>query len=1117
MKRFTLIFISVTLSIFLFSQAPQAFKYQTLVRNDQGEVLANQPVNFQISIIEGEIFDPAVYTEIHYATTNQFGLVNLEIGNGSTVLGDFSTIDWANYSHFIEVEIEIDESGYQLMGTSPLLSVPYALYAENAGMTADGDWTLSGNDQYSSVSGNVGIGTTTPLEKLHVAGGDLGMDVQHYYKSGTTRMGCWMNNLGGFFHNMDYNGSWSVLNPGEPSGIFELDTRPNLLGFRVYLDDMGGAPNWFEGGNQALEFTPSFLKFKTAGYTRLFVDNVGNFGVGTTTPTEKFQVSGGNLGLDLQKFCKSGTTRLGSWIYNVGGFFNNLEFNGSFSTLNPGQPTGVFELDTRPGNTGFTVYLDDNGNIPDWLEGGNTVIDFTPSTLKFKTDGYTRMTVDNSGNVGIGTMSPSEKLEVVGTVKATAFIGDGSGLTGITPAPDNDWTIIGDDMWSNNTGVVNIGTDLAYPSGGLGINGPVGAWRNSTSALLTLLDSRTDGWGWNIYCGDKTLGDFSINEYATPGYDTSRVYLARGGNVGIATITPTEKLDVNGTVKATAFVGDGSGLTGISGTSDNDWIIDGVDIYSALSGNVGIGTNNPNEKLEIDQGNILIKGNDSFNNSGEEANLYLGSTHNYIKAEYGYGVKIGTYSVGDAICLQEISGNVGIGNTNPTEKLDVSGTVKATAFIGDGSGLTGVSGTPDNDWIIAGDNMYSGVSGNIGIGTTNPIFKLEVDGAISAFRNNNSGVIKINDKRPSGAAWNLYTGALTQGDFSIHEDAVGNTARLYIKAGGDVGIGTDNPSEKLEIDQGNILIKGDDSFNNAGEEATLYLGTTHNYIKAEYGYGVKIGTYSIGDAICLKEISGNVGIGTTSPNVKLDVIGDNYGTIIHGTNTYNPPNPAYHHYGVIGDAIEIPNYGVGVEGNGGYVGVGGDARITGDGSRYGVYGEAEGGSIVNIGVKGKFVYAGSGCGVYYEGGLAGTGTKSTVVRTEEVPKLVYCQESPENWFEDFGTGIIISGKTVVPIVTDFLQTVTFDEKNPMKVFISPNANIGIWWIEKRQDQFVLYAPDAKDGAAFDYRIVAKRKGFESIRLELFEGAYCDQYLYPDINDVPQKYREEWLRLNSKEK
>ena len=132
MKRLFYSIIVLMLSATVFAQAPQSFKYQAVARDANGDVIANQKVSFQISILQGSESGTAVYTETHVDSTNQFGLVTLEIGTGTTI-DDFTGIDWSNNAYFIQ--IEMDASGgtsYTLMGTSQLLSVPYALHAKTA-------------------------------------------------------------------------------------------------------------------------------------------------------------------------------------------------------------------------------------------------------------------------------------------------------------------------------------------------------------------------------------------------------------------------------------------------------------------------------------------------------------------------------------------------------------------------------------------------------------------------------------------------------------------------------------------------------------------------------------------------------------------------------------------------------------------------------------------------------------------------------------------------------------------------------------------------------------------------------------------------------------------------
>jgi len=147
----------------VWAQSPQSFKYQAIARDVNGIVLANQSVGIQISILEGSIYGASVYIETFEPTTNNFGLINLNIGTGTPVTGDFTTIDWANDKYFIKVEMDpANGTAYQIMGTSQLLSVPYALHAKTAETVTETDPVFGA----SVASGITGTDTTNWNNKL---------------------------------------------------------------------------------------------------------------------------------------------------------------------------------------------------------------------------------------------------------------------------------------------------------------------------------------------------------------------------------------------------------------------------------------------------------------------------------------------------------------------------------------------------------------------------------------------------------------------------------------------------------------------------------------------------------------------------------------------------------------------------------------------------------------------------------------------------------------------------------------------------------------------------------------------------------------------------------------
>ena len=139
MKKLFTFMVAVFLTATLWSQSPEKMSYQAVIRNSSEALVTNTTVGMQISILQGSASGTAVYVETQSPTTNANGLVSLEIGVGTVVSGDFTTIDWANGPYFIETKTDpAGGTNYTITGTSQLLSVPYALYAANAGTAIGG-------------------------------------------------------------------------------------------------------------------------------------------------------------------------------------------------------------------------------------------------------------------------------------------------------------------------------------------------------------------------------------------------------------------------------------------------------------------------------------------------------------------------------------------------------------------------------------------------------------------------------------------------------------------------------------------------------------------------------------------------------------------------------------------------------------------------------------------------------------------------------------------------------------------------------------------------------------------------------------------------------------------
>jgi uncharacterized protein (TIGR02145 family) len=132
-KTFTLL-VSVLFTAIAFSQSPERMSYQAVIRNASNVLVKSSPIGIKISILQTTSSGTAVYVETHSTTTNNDGLVTLEIGSGTVVTGAFSNINWSSGLYFLKTETDPEGgTNYSISGVSQILSVAYAFYAKTAG------------------------------------------------------------------------------------------------------------------------------------------------------------------------------------------------------------------------------------------------------------------------------------------------------------------------------------------------------------------------------------------------------------------------------------------------------------------------------------------------------------------------------------------------------------------------------------------------------------------------------------------------------------------------------------------------------------------------------------------------------------------------------------------------------------------------------------------------------------------------------------------------------------------------------------------------------------------------------------------------------------------------
>ena len=586
-------------------------------------------------------------------------------------------------------------------------------------------------------NGYVGIGTTSPTRKLHVNG-----------EAQISKLGV-----------KSFNASYDFYNDGT-----------TYLNGRTYLDDQVDITSGY-----SLNFGSSRIHSTDTSYF-----NGGNVGIGTTAPANKLTV-------------------LGDAIYNS----ENLYPIAAASATDAAYKTVV----------GYD-YSNDVGVISAVREG-----------VQWKN--LSILPVGNT-NLGIGTILPTERLHVSGNLRVTGAYYDSNNSAGTSgqvlssTATGTDWVSLSEIQGVDGSGTTNyiakwsdtdtIANSVIYDNGtdvGIGTTSPnveLAVYQTSTPRLhlqnstsgtsgssgFQLALSGNDGYLWNWQNGSTI--------FATS--NTERMRITSAGNVGIGTTSPNGKLHVYGgrlvldniATAQTAIQFNSSGSEKIvmyRPTSTEDFRIytpAAGDAFTLLqSGNVGIGTTSPQQKLDVN-GNIGLSGNGTGNRwiLLNETNTYAGTLR--IQAgggSAGYGGAINMY-----------------GHSHATNPGDVA------VGISNGSGG---SFRVNSTGIDTGTDLFIvKSSGNVGIGTTSPSYKLDVQGNAGLATINTNGAIQAGGQFISGAGEFVSSSSGTDVNFRA-----GSTHLMVLKTSGNVGIGTTSPSEKLEVD-GNVKANSFIGGNEAG-------------------------------------------------------------------------------------------------------------------------------------------------------------------------------------------------------------------------------------------------------------------------------------------------------------
>lgn len=606
-----LLFMGILSGIFLASaQVPEKMSYQAIVRNNSGQILTNQSIGIRASILQGSPAGAAVYSERLTGNTNINGLITMELGTGTVLSGNFSTIDWSTGNYYLKTET--DPTGgttYTITGTSQLLSVPYAMYAKTAGggggfvipysntvnnagnlfsLTNDGDGTsLEGvnNTTTSSIAAVRGIvNSTSPggfasgIRGINNGTGGLGVGVWGSQNgSGWGVYGVTPNGLG-VYGNSSASGygvyansnSGTGLNATSANGIpatiaiFNNANNNNVLNANTVGN--GTVINVSTTGNGAGVESSTGAGFALHGATNsqssagVVGDNNGNGEavVGRNTSDIAGAVVGRNDGggYGVRGFIATNTSGTGIGVYGQIGLSNSTGRAGRFENTNQTNDKNAFEVETNG-----------NGNIPDNTQGNaaSFLVNNTNSVAA-AVRGEVKTIFGNFGAAGIFGVS-SGTGGYAGLFHASNVSGNGPALVAITDGNGNAITANaskdGNGVEANIDGAGNA-LYAWVPSFATGRAGRFNIFNESNTSDVITVTTVGNGIAGNFkvdkVTGTKAAVRGEVNsQFAN--FGTAGIYGVSSGTGGYAGLFHASNPAGNGPALIAIADGNGNGIT----------------------------------------------------------------------------------------------------------------------------------------------------------------------------------------------------------------------------------------------------------------------------------------------------------------------------------------------------------------------------------------------------------------------------------------------------------------------------------------------------------------------------------------------------------------------------
>jgi len=720
--------------------------------------------------------------------------------------------------------------------------------------------SLSGNI-YNANSGNVGIGTATPAQKLHVVGnsyfnGNVGV--------GTIAPGAKLDITGTETHvSGDLSGADAILrlynnynsDVAEKGSVITFEDNYSGTNRTTRAAIKGGTAT---AGNTADGFLSFYTDSGSANsmQERMRINQSGNVGIGTSNPGSKLTINNGGINVS------SASNAINAAILD-GGYAGTPVLN---ITRNYGAAAAAIYLGS--GSTANPNTIDNN------------------SDFAIRIAGAEKIRVTSGGNVGIGSTTPNIKLSVSNGSTGNVIDVGGANIGGLASTPTNPDQAVPLIYLQNNYNA----TSTSFWSGSLAGNisnansGNVGIGTTNPAAKLQVGAGNGDGINIGVPNDSMTIatplygetGRYNINFYGWRDNTWNQI------GAKISAIRRNIYLNNNALIQGMdlAFYTNGSGGDSTSNFQDLSTERMRID----YNGNVGIGTTAPGAKLEINGGLKFKNGATnpwdiytSFNYTNSDL-IFSSNGAEKIRVNANGQLCLGYTGAGcTGISGLVVNGNVGINTTAPKNKLDVAGSIALGSYAG-------VNTAPSNSLIV---------SGNIGINSTTPNYRLSISSSTADVINVGGGFVSglnstpINRDQaiPLGYLQDNYTSTSTINSTLFWGGSL--SGNIYSANTGNVGIGTTVPATKLSV-VGQVTASQGNPYTNAGYS---FIG--------EGGYDT--GIFSTGDGVLdlwsnnvntLNVRTGNVGIGTTNPGDKLDIVGnavDGTGMVFRAPNDTNDP------------------------------------------------------------------------------------------------------------------------------------------------------------------------------------------------------------------------------------